>query len=85
MKTWLMDTGPFVAYLNRTDPMHESVVERFDEFAGQLVTTSAVVTEVMYFLSDAPTGRSPSPRCWSRRRSTSPSPRSRLASSQPHA
>ena len=56
MKTWLMDTGPFVAYLNRTDPMHEPVVERFDEFAGQLVTTSAVITEVMYFLSDAPDG-----------------------------
>lgn len=56
MRTWLIDTGPLVAYLNRTDPMHESVVERLDGFTGQLVTTAAVVTEVMYFLSDTADG-----------------------------
>ena len=56
MKTWLVDTGPFVAYLNRTDPMHSAVGERFDAFSGMLATTDAVVTEVMYFLSEAAKG-----------------------------
>ena len=51
-----MDTGPFVAYLDRGDPMHAITSERLDSFAGQLVTTSAVITETMYFLSDAPDG-----------------------------
>jgi predicted nucleic acid-binding protein len=56
MKRWLVDTGPFVAYLDREDPMHDAVAARLDGFTGQLATTGAVVTEAMYFLSDAPDG-----------------------------
>jgi hypothetical protein len=56
MKRWLVDTGPFVAYLDRADPMHDTVAVHLDGFVGQLVTTGAVVTEVMYFLSDAKDG-----------------------------
>ena len=56
MRTWLIDTGPLIAYISRTDPMHTRVAARVDDFAGQLATTSAVVTEVMYFLSGVPTG-----------------------------
>ncbi len=56
MKRWLVDTGPFVAYLDHADPHHAAVAARLDAFAGQLVTTGAVVTEVMYFLADAPDG-----------------------------
>ena len=56
MKTWLVDTGPFVAYFDRNDPMHEPVAATLEKFSGQLATTGAVVTEVMYFLSDAPGG-----------------------------
>lgn len=56
MKTWLIDTGPLVAYLNGTDAMHGRVAARLDGFAGQLCTTSAVITEVMYFLSDVQGG-----------------------------
>ncbi len=56
MKTWLIDTGPLVAYFDRSDPMHGPVASRLEKFSGQLVTTGAVVTEVMYFLSDAPSG-----------------------------
>jgi predicted nucleic acid-binding protein len=52
MKTWLVDTGPFVAYLDRSDPKHQAVAATLDAFTGQLATTGAVVTEVMYFLSD---------------------------------
>jgi uncharacterized protein len=56
LKRWLVDTGPFVAYLDRADPMHTLAATRLDNFAGQLVTTSAVITEAMYFVSDAPEG-----------------------------
>jgi hypothetical protein len=52
LRRWLVDTGPFVAYFDRRDPAHEAVAGRLDEFRGQLVTTGAVVTEVMYFLSE---------------------------------
>jgi uncharacterized protein len=56
LKSWLVDTGAFVAYFDRSDPMHEVVSSKLDRFSGLLVTTSAVVTEVMYFLSDVPHG-----------------------------
>ena len=54
--TWLIDTGPFVAYVDRTDSAHERVVAALETFTGQLVTTGAVITEVMYFLSEVPGG-----------------------------
>jgi predicted nucleic acid-binding protein len=50
--TWLIDTGPFVAYVARTDSAHPRVAASLEAFTGQLATTSAVVTEVTYFLSD---------------------------------
>jgi hypothetical protein len=53
---WLLDTGPIVAYLDSDDPSHELASEVLDRFTGQLVTTSAVVTEAMHFLSSAPQG-----------------------------
>jgi uncharacterized protein len=56
MSAWLVDTGPFVAYISRNDPWHARVAARVDAFTGQFVTTGAVVTEVMYFLSDTPGG-----------------------------
>jgi uncharacterized protein len=56
VSTWLVDTGPFIAYINRRDRTHSAVADRLDGFAGQLATTGAVVTEVMHFLSDVPAG-----------------------------
>ena len=56
MRTWLVDTGPIVAYLDRADPAHDSVAQAFDSFSGQLATTSAVITEAMHLLADAPDG-----------------------------
>jgi predicted nucleic acid-binding protein len=56
MKLCLIDTGPFVAYLHRKDPMHAPVSAFLDNFKGQLATTGAVITEVMYFISDSPHG-----------------------------
>jgi predicted nucleic acid-binding protein len=52
VKTALIDTGPFVAYLNRRDPVHETVAASLEDFPGQLVTTAAVVGETMHFLAE---------------------------------
>jgi predicted nucleic acid-binding protein len=38
--------------LDRADPSHEDVTARIDAFPGRLITTGAVVTEVMYFVFD---------------------------------
>ena len=51
-----MDTGPFIAYINRRDPAHAAVAQRLDDFTGHLVTTGAVVPEVMYFVAGVPGG-----------------------------
>ena len=50
MRLLLLDTGPVVAYLDRDQPEHIRTVRRLGNFAGQPCTTSAVVTEAMYFV-----------------------------------
>ena len=40
-----------MAYLDRRDGAHVAVAERLDSFIGRLVTTSAVITEAMHFVS----------------------------------
>jgi uncharacterized protein len=56
VKTWLLDTGPLVAYLHAHDPAHAFAVAHLDGFSGQLATTSAVVTEAMHLVVAAPGG-----------------------------
>lgn len=56
MTAWLIDTGPLVAYLDATDPWHGAVARRLDDFKGDLVTTSAVITEAMHFVSSVRNG-----------------------------
>ena len=51
MTRWLLDTGPLVAYLDRADSFHKTVARQLGAFAGQLLTTSAVVTEALHFVS----------------------------------
>lgn len=51
MKTWLVDTGPLVAYLDARDPSHTEVAACLDAFSGTLATTSAVITEAMHLLA----------------------------------
>lgn len=50
MRTWIVDTGPLVAYLDASDAAHKVVARRWDAFTGRLVTTSAVITEAMHFV-----------------------------------
>lgn len=56
MTSWIVDTGPLVAYLVPGDPGHAEVAARLDRFSGQLLTTSAVITEAMHFVAPAPGG-----------------------------
>lgn len=51
MRTWLLDTGPIVAYLDASEPEHRRVAARLNAFKGQLYTTSAVITEAMHFVA----------------------------------
>ncbi len=57
MNICLLDTGPLVALLDRSEPDHDQVQNRMARLAGsRLVTTGAVITEVFYFLSDVQDG-----------------------------
>jgi predicted nucleic acid-binding protein len=56
VRSWLVDTGPLVAYFLASDPSHASVAARLDGFSGELFTTSPVITEVMHFVGQDPTG-----------------------------
>ena len=56
MTTWLLDTGPLIAALNRRDPQHRRCATALAAHAGDLLTTGAVVTEAMHFLGGVPNG-----------------------------
>jgi uncharacterized protein len=57
MNICLLDTGPLVALLDRSEPDHDPVQKRMARLAeSRLVTTGAVVTEAFYFLSDVRNG-----------------------------
>lgn len=56
MSALLLDTGPIVASLDRSDPHHEWVMQRFASIRGQVLTTGAVVTEAAFFLQDTTGG-----------------------------
>jgi predicted nucleic acid-binding protein len=51
VKTWLVDTGPLVAYLDAGDRSHAKVAARLDDFSGALATSGAVITETMHLLA----------------------------------
>jgi predicted nucleic acid-binding protein len=57
MHICLLDTGPLVALLDRSEADHDRV-QRFMASlrASRLVTTGAVITEAFYFLSDVQNG-----------------------------
>jgi len=56
VSSWLLDTGPLVAYLDARDPAHAAVVACLDRFTGELFTTSSVITEAMHFVARSRAG-----------------------------
>ncbi|MBI5043540.1 MAG: PIN domain-containing protein [Nitrospirae bacterium] len=51
MRSILLDTGAFVALLDKSEKNHEHCVEFFKGFNGKLFTTEPVLTETLYLLS----------------------------------
>lgn len=47
----LLDTGPWVALIDRSESMHTLCMQWFETFTGTLYTTEAVLTEVLYLLN----------------------------------
>ena len=47
----LMDTGPWVALIDRSETRHGECVEWLRQFEGELFTSEAVLTEVLYLLN----------------------------------
>ncbi|MDA8138626.1 MAG: PIN domain-containing protein [Desulfobacteraceae bacterium] len=47
----LMDTGPWVALLDRSESNHTKTIQWFRSFDGWLYSTEAVLTEVLYLLN----------------------------------
>jgi predicted nucleic acid-binding protein len=56
MTACLLDTGPLVALLDRSEPDHQAVREVMTPLRARLITTGAVITEAFHFLSDLPDG-----------------------------
>ncbi len=52
----LLDTGPLVALLDRSERMHEPCTEWISQFRGTLLTTEAVVTEACHMVRRLPGG-----------------------------
>ena len=50
MADLLLDTGPFVALLDRSERNHERCAAFFRECRGRLITTESVLTEAVYLL-----------------------------------
>ena len=50
MADLLLDTGPFVALLDRSERNHKRCVAFFRDFRGRLITTESVLTEAVHLL-----------------------------------
>lgn len=50
MRSILLDTGVFVALLDRSEQRHDQCVEYFKAFRGEVFTTEPVLTETLYLL-----------------------------------
>jgi predicted nucleic acid-binding protein len=53
----LLDTGPLVALLDRSDAQHEWSTSRMREVSRPLIVCEAVVSEVCFLLADLPRAR----------------------------
>jgi len=49
----LMDTGPWVALIDRSESRHEECVKWLKRFKGNIFSSEAVLTEVLYLLNSS--------------------------------
>jgi len=47
----IIDTGPWVALIDRSETRHTESVQMLKNFSGRLYSTEAVLTEVLYLLN----------------------------------
>ena len=47
----ILDTGPWVALIDRSEARHPACVNWFKGFSGNIYSTEAVLTEVLYLLN----------------------------------
>jgi predicted nucleic acid-binding protein len=47
----ILDTGPWVALIDRSESRHTECVQWLKKFAGRLYSTEAVLSEVLYILN----------------------------------
>jgi hypothetical protein len=47
----ILDTGPWVALIDRSESKHTECVQWLKNFSGRLYSTEAVLTEVLYILN----------------------------------
>jgi len=47
----MMDTGPWVGLIDRSEKRHEECVEWLRDFRGNILSSEAVLTEVLYLLN----------------------------------
>ena len=47
----ILDTGPWVALIDRSESRHAECVQWLKDFSGRLYSTEAVLTEVLYILN----------------------------------
>lgn len=50
MHNILLDTGAFVALIDKSEKNHKQCVEFFKDFKGKLLTTEPVLTETVYLI-----------------------------------
>ncbi len=53
-----MDTGPWVALIDRSEKQHQKCTEWLRNFRGHILSSEAVLTEVLYLLSFSNKARS---------------------------
>ena len=47
----ILDTGPWVALLDRSEARHSECINWLEHFKGEIYTSEAVLTEVLYLLN----------------------------------
>ncbi|MFH1077548.1 MAG: PIN domain-containing protein [Pseudomonadota bacterium] len=51
MQQVLIDTGPWVALIDRSEGKHDKCAQWFRKFKGEIFSTEAVLTEVLYLVN----------------------------------